>query len=220
MRVGFFGGTFDPPHRGHLRVAQAAAERFRLHRVLLAPVAQQPLKPDGSTAPYADRLAMTSLLCGVDPSARLEASGLDAERPDGAPNYTVDTLRRLRAMLTAEDSLFAITGADSFLDLRRWRAPETLLTLAEWIVVSRPGLEAEQLDRLELTTGQRARVHWLGRVAETVSATEVRARLAAGADCREMVPDPVLAFIQEHGLYGAGRDAAAGTERRTARSLR
>jgi len=201
MRVGFFGGTFDPPHRGHLLLAQTARERCRLQRVLLAPTARQPLKPAGHTAAFADRLAMVPLLCGHDGAGSLSPSALDGPRADGELNYTVDALRALRATLAPEDTIFVITGADAFLDLRRWREPEQLLQLAEWIVISRPGAFPEQMDRLGLTPGERQRVHWIGDVFDPVSATEVRARLAAGQDCEGLVPGPVLAYIREHALY-------------------
>ncbi len=201
MRIGFFGGSFDPPHRGHVAVAQAAQNRFNLDHVLLAPTGRQPLKPGGPTASFKDRLTMTTLLCESAGTSGLEPSTLDAPQPDGAPNYTVDTLTRLRASLEQDDEVFVITGADAFLDLRRWRAPEQLLTLADWIVVSRPGLESERLNDLALTPTQRARVHWLGGVHEPVSATEVRARLAASQDCQGLVPDAVLAYIHQHALY-------------------
>lgn len=199
MRIGLFGGSFDPPHRGHGAVARAAREHFHLDRILLAPAGRQPLKPGGSTASFDDRFAMTALLCGAN--SGLEPSTLDAPQPSGAANYTVDTLSRLRALLDPADQIFAITGADAFLDLRKWRAPEQLLTLADWVVVSRPGLQPKRLDDLALTPAQRARVHWLGGVHEPVSATEIRARLAAGLDCRGLVPDTVLGYIHQHALY-------------------
>src|SRR4051812_26551553 len=114
MRIGYFGGTFDPPHSAHLRVAQTAADAFRLDRVLLAPTGMQPLKDDGAHASYDDRLAMTRLLCAED--ARLEVSEVDAAHADGSPNYTVDALARLKQDFP-EAELFAIVGADSFLSL-------------------------------------------------------------------------------------------------------
>ena len=98
MRIGYFGGSFDPPHLGHLAVARAARDRFALDRVLLAPTARQPLKPSGPIASFADRLHMTELLCAGQPG--LEASAIDGPQPDNQPNYTVDTLRRLTAQLT------------------------------------------------------------------------------------------------------------------------
>ncbi len=144
---------------------------------------------------------MIVLACDADGEGHLRASDIDAPRADGSPNYTVDTLRRLRQTLAARDTIYVITGADAFLDLRRWKSPEQLLTLAQWIVVSRPGSKPEQLDDLGLSLGQHARVHWLGGVADPVSATEVRARLQAGLDCHGLVPAPVLAYIREHRLY-------------------
>ncbi len=200
MRIGFFGGSFDPPHRGHLAVAHAAAESFRLDRVLLAPTAQQPLKPNGAVASFKDRLAMVELLCQGE--SRFEASALDAPLVHGAPNYTIDTLTRLRAELSGDATVFVIVGADAFLDLRRWRSPDGLLDVAEWIVVSRPGFSFTDLDALKLSPEQFARVHLLPGVAEPASATQIRLHLSEGHDCSEIVPAPVLEYIREHHIYG------------------
>jgi nicotinate-nucleotide adenylyltransferase len=137
MRVALFGGSFDPPHHGHIAIATAAADVFDLEQVLFAPVGRQPLKTESPPAPFADRLAMVELACVGD--ERFKVSGIDAPRVDGLPNYTVDTLTALRKEMP-EARLFHLVGADSFLDLRRWREPDRLLELAEWIVVSRPGV--------------------------------------------------------------------------------
>ena len=202
-RVGFFGGSFDPPHRGHLAVVKSAAETYALDRVLLVPTAHQPLKPDGATAAYADRLKMVELLC--EGWMGLEASALDAPLTDGTANYTIDTLRRLKGELGSGDSVFVIVGADAFLELRRWREPEELLAAAEWIVVTRPGfsLDRDRLDMVAATGEQRARVHVLADVDEPVSATEIRERLREGRDCEELVPVKVLDYIYERHLYSA-----------------
>ena len=202
MRIGFFGGSFDPPHRGHLAVARAAAVAFCLDRILLAPTALQPLKPGGATASFNDRLAMVELLCQGE--AQLEPSALDAPlgHGEGEPNYTIDTLTRLHAGLSPDTTVFVIAGADAFLDLRRWRSPDSLLAIAEWIVVSRPGFSLTALDALQLSPGQIARVHLLSGVAQPASATEVRACLREGRDCSELVTAPVLEYIAEHHLYG------------------
>jgi len=201
MCIGFFGGSFDPPHRGHLTVAQAAAKAFGLERVLLAPTARQPLKPDGSVASYSDRLEMVRLLC--EEAEGLEASALDAPTPDGLPNFTVDTLTRLRAEIPADDEVFVIVGADAFLDLRRWRSPDQLLTLAEWVVVTRPGFSLERLAELQLSETQRQRVHLLAGIAEEVSATTIREALREHLDCSGLLPAAVLDYIGAHHLYGA-----------------
>lgn len=199
MRIAYFGGSFDPPHRAHLAVAQAAAAQFSLDRVLLAPTGLQPLKPQGSSAAYADRLEMVRLLVATD--SRLEASAMDAPHAGGEPNYTVDALAALRRELQPHDELFALAGADALVHFPRWRQPERLLELAEWIVVSRPGLDSQKLLDEVIAPAARRRVHLLDGVHDKVSATEVRARLEAGLPCESLIPDPVLAYIHAHRLY-------------------
>ena len=199
MRVGYFGGSFDPPHRGHLAVACAARDRFALQRVLLAPTGRQPLKPDGLAAPFADRLHMTALLCAGEPD--LEATDVDAPRPDGEANYTVDTLARFRDSLPAGAKIFAILGADALLGMPQWRGVPELFALAEWVAVSRPGFSLEELDALKLSPAQRARLHLLEGVEDSTSATALRARLRAHLPCEEWLPAGVLRYIHEHRLY-------------------
>ncbi|WP_035347351.1 nicotinate-nucleotide adenylyltransferase [Edaphobacter aggregans] len=198
MRVALFGGTFDPPHRGHIGIARAAADNFGLDTVLFAPAGQQPLKTTTTGTPFPDRLAMVELACADDP--RFTASTLDAPRPDSNPNYTVDTLATLRSQLPGA-TLYNLVGADSFLSLRHWREPERLLELAEWIVASRPGYPLNDLSSLHLTAAERARVHLLATVAMDISATVLRERLAVGDRCRDLLPPEILSYIQAHGLY-------------------
>lgn len=199
MRVGYYGGSFDPPHRAHLAVACAARDAFALNRVLLAPTGKQPLKPSGAMAPFADRLAMVELLCrGQD---ALQSSAIDAPRPGAEANYTVDTLLRLSAGLPPDTELFAIAGADAFLTLPHWRSPGLLLELAQWIVVSRPGVPPGALDELTLTPEQRARVHWLGTLQDPASATNLREQLQHGAVSSAALPEDVAAYIAGHRLY-------------------
>lgn len=207
MRVALFGGTFDPIHSVHLRVAALAADAHALDLVLFAPVGQQPLKVQPPVASYADRLAMARLACEADPqnpaaTSRFAVSTLDAPRPDGTPNYTADTLVAL-AREYPSASLFLLTGADSLLDLRRWRSPDRILELAEWIVVSRPDfpLTEVQLTSLALTPAQRARVHILPTLYDDLSATELRHRLQAGDPCTSLLPPAVATYIQTHHLY-------------------
>jgi nicotinate-nucleotide adenylyltransferase len=227
MRLGYFGGSFDPPHRGHLAVACAAAAEFSLDQVLFVPTGRQPLKPGGPMVAFSDRLAMVKILCSADaaggeqppsrdePSPRdatfsaptflaptFSASALEAPRPDGLPNYTVDALSALREQHPPPDRLFVLAGADAFLDLRRWRDPDRLLQMADWIVVSRPGFALHRLDSLGLRSTQRQRVHVLPDLNEPASATEIRRRLGAGEDCGDLLPSGVLTYIREHQLYG------------------
>ncbi len=198
MRVALFGGTFDPIHRGHLAIAKAAADAFRLDTVLFAPVGRQPLKLEGTPTPFADRLAMVALATASD--LRFAVSDLDAPRPDGAPNYTIDTITALQRQMP-QSTLFVLVGADSFLNLRHWRQPDQLLTMTDWIVVSRPGFSLEDLSPLKLTPAQYSRIHLLNSVHEDVSATDLRRRLQQEDPCSDLLPPPVLQYIQHHHLY-------------------
>jgi len=217
MRIGYFGGSFDPPHRGHLAVAAAAAAAFALDQVLFVPASHQPLKPERPTAPYADRLALVELLCAeAPPSAHFTASALEAPLPGDPPHYTVDTLQHLRSTLAPADRLFVLVGADAFLQLPQWRSPARLLELADWIIVSRPRLHRSSLDpaRLEalmdtlaLTPAQRARIHLLSNLADPTSATALRKALAAQAPnpnptTIDGLPPTLLAYMRTHHLYG------------------
>lgn len=202
-RIGYFGGSFDPPHRGHLAVARAARDRFGLQQVLLAPTGKQPLKPAGPAASFKDRLQMTALLCRGERG--LVASDLDAPRPDGGANYTVDTLRVLDKQSPGA-RLFAIVGADAFLGLPKWKDMDALFACAEWVVVSRPGFDGGEnrsgmMDGMHLTPVQRERVHMLSNVHDPTSATELRARLRAGLPCDDLLPPAVLAYIRDQALY-------------------
>lgn len=144
-RIAFFGGSFDPPHLGHLAVARAARDALDLDAVLFAPVGAQPLKPQGSTASFADRLAMTRL--AIDRQPGFEISLADAPNALGEPNYTVQTLRDLRAALPPGGSLFCLMGADSFVSLSRWRDAAEIPFAASLIVASRPGQQLDDLAR-------------------------------------------------------------------------
>jgi nicotinate-nucleotide adenylyltransferase len=198
MRVALFGGSFDPPHHGHIAIAKAAADAFALDRVLFAPVGHQPLKKDSAMASFADRMAMVALACGVD--ARFSASDIDAPRMDGTPNYTVDTLAALRERMP-EARLFNLVGADSFLNLRRWHEPDRLLELAEWIAVSRPGFALADLSGMELSAEQLSKVHLVETVHEDVAATNLRERLEAGDACADVLEPGVASYIETNGLY-------------------
>lgn len=148
-RVAYFGGSFDPPHLGHLAVARAARAALRLDVVLFAPVGVQPLKIQGSTASFADRVEMTRLAIDGEPGMSLSladapmAAGTPDDSPDYAPNYSpnysVDTLTRLRAELPSGCTLFCLIGADSFLTLRLWHRAEEIPFIAPLIVAARPG---------------------------------------------------------------------------------
>jgi len=202
MRIGFFGGSFDPPHLGHLAIARAAAKAFSLNQILLCPTANQPLKPTGATASWDDRLAMVTLLCANDPTFHPSTLESPQESPQNTPNYTVDTLLRLRSTLPVSDTIYSIVGLDAFLDIHRWRSPETLLTLADWIVVTRPGFSPTQLETLNLLPAQLKRIHTLTGVDHHASATQIRTLLANGSDPTNLLPPSILDYIHTHHLYG------------------
>lgn len=185
--IGLFGGSFDPIHHGHLLVAQAVVESLDLEQVRFLPAGQQPFKQDRHQAPAAARAAMVALAIAGEPRFALDTIELD--RP--GPSYTVDTLRLLRSREPM--ARFAvIIGSDTARDLPKWREPEALPGLAEWIVVARPGVPLPELP-------------WAVRVvtvpAIDISATAVRARVAAGRPVRYWVPEGVARFISGEGLY-------------------
>lgn len=136
-RVAFFGGSFDPPHRGHLAIARAAQSALQLDAILFAPVGAQPLKPAGSTATFNDRVAMTRLAIAGD--SAFSVSLADAPNPAGTPNYSIDTLNALKQQLPPQAELFCLMGADSFLGLRKWHRGAEIPFVAPLIVASRPG---------------------------------------------------------------------------------
>ena len=200
MRIGYFGGTFDPPHSAHLGLATLAADTFALDLVYLAPTGLQPLKRQPPEASFEDRLAMTRLLCGAD--GRLQATDVDAPRQDGAPNYTIDALTTMQQRHPGA-ALFALAGADSFLTLRQWRNPDQLLDLAEWIVISRPGVSLDDLSTLGLTEQQQTCVHVLRAMDDPMSASDLRGRLRAGVSCGRSLSPAVMLYISRMHLYHA-----------------
>ena len=141
MRIGLFGGSFDPPHRGHVALARLAASRMGLGRVLFAPVGVQPLKRDRPQASFTDRVAMTRLALAGEKD--MELSLIDAPRADGRPNYTIDAVRTLKAGLATGDELFCLMGADSFLSIGKWYRSSDLLVACDFIVASRPRIRPE-----------------------------------------------------------------------------
>jgi nicotinate-nucleotide adenylyltransferase len=182
MRLAFFGGSFDPPHKGHLAIARAAADRFSLSRVLFAPTGRQPLKPTGAHADFASRLAMVEFVSTLD--ERFCASDLDGPRADGGANYTVDALQSLRKLYPVAE-IYSLIGADSFCDFPRWHKAAQLLELSQWIVVSRPGFGIGDVKKITPTATER--VHTLTSVLEDVSATNIRHRMAKGDRCKDVL---------------------------------
>jgi nicotinate-nucleotide adenylyltransferase len=187
LKLALFGGTFDPVHNAHLAIARAAAERFSLDRVLFVPAAHPPHKRGVTRAPYFDRLRMIELAITVDP--RFEASRLEefTER-----SYSIDTIERVRASLSAEDELHFLIGADAFAEIRTWHRWRDVARAVRFIVVSRPGatygipegVTAERIDSVLLQ----------------VSSSEIRRALAAG-ECPDVLPPVVFDYALSRHLY-------------------
>jgi nicotinate-nucleotide adenylyltransferase len=180
VRIGVFGGSFDPIHHGHLIAAASLADALELDQVRMMVARAQPLKRDGHGAAAPDRAEMVRLAVGGDPRLRADRSELDREEP----SYTVDTLRALRAALPGAE-LVLLLGADAAAELPRWREAEAIPALARVEVFAREGAGG----------GSRA----VPRV--DISSTEIRERVRRGRSIRYWVPDAVAEYIAAHRLY-------------------
>jgi len=188
-RLGILGGTFDPVHIGHLASASEVHHQLGLDTVLLVPTNAQPLKP-APTASASDRLAMCQ--AAVEGDSRFAVSDVDIRR--GGATYSVDTLRDLRDQHPAAEFFF-ITGLDSLQSLPKWRDYETLITLATFVGVTRPGHSFTQSDA----------PHVLVDVPGIeVSSTDIRNRVRTGAPIRYLVPNAVAQYVADHDLYLGG----------------
>lgn len=197
MRLGLFGGTFDPPHLGHLALASAAYEQLALGRVLWILTGVQPLKLDRHITPVEHRLSMLELALGDDP--RFVLSRVDVDRP--APHFTVDTVRLL-AQQYPGDALIFLMGGDSLRDLPRWRFPADLVAACSEIgVMRRPG-DAVDLLALEASIpGLAAKVRFINAPLLDISASAIRAQIAAGKDVGHFLQPQVYTYIQKEHLY-------------------
>jgi nicotinate-nucleotide adenylyltransferase len=191
-RTGVFGGTFDPPHVGHLIVAQDIVEELALDRMLVVPAAQPPHKPDSTHAHAELRARMVE--AAVENHPRLHASRLEVER--GGPSYTVDTLRAL-CRDAAGDELFLVIGSDQLRAFATWRAPREVARLAKVVVIARGGVLPEAAPG-EVDVPYRT----VPVTRVDISSTEVRRRVSEGRSVRYWVPDGVLEIIREEKLYG------------------
>lgn len=228
-RVAFFGGSFDPPHLGHLAVARAARCALALDTVLFAPVGAQPLKQRGTATAFNDRVALTRLAIAGEPG--FELSLADAPRPSGEPNYTLETLLNLRAELPAGSVLYCLMGADSFMSLRHWWRAAEIPFAAPLIVASRPGQPLEGLRAalpeglilqpapgadltasdievqnwsLRNQAGECAPFHILTGLHVDISATEIREQVreaSAALAVHGLLPKAVAGYIRAHELY-------------------
>jgi nicotinate-nucleotide adenylyltransferase len=209
--IGVFGGTFDPIHFGHLRLAEEMAEAIGLSRVRFIPAGQPPHRGTPHTT-ATHRLEMVRRAIAGNP--RFEVDAREIQRPD--PSYTVDTLTALRAELGNEQALWLLLGADAFSGLPGWHQWRQLFALANIAVAARPGAQLMQPDGLpeelkhELSqrqvpagsaTGSAGSVLLQPMTALDISATRIRATLARQDSARYLLPDAVLDYIHQHRLY-------------------
>ena len=204
MRIGVFGGSFDPVHIGHLLAAECCREQAGLDRVLFVPAAIQPHKQDRQLASGQHRMEMLALATGGNDA--FAVLGDELER--GGVSYTVDTLERLKAR-HPDDDLLLILGPDAFLGLPTWREPQRIIDLAEVLAVERESLDdlsdaatREPLEtllgreRLDRVIAERVRLPAIG-----IRASDLRVAVAAGQSIRYRTPRAVECYIATHGLY-------------------
>ena len=230
MNIGLFGGTFDPIHRGHLALARAAREGCKLSRILFVPANVPPHKQAQPLSAFAHRYAMIALATAQEkdfvPSlleARedFESAGRGKEKAE-RPNYTIDTVKRLKPSLKKADRLFLLIGIDAFADIAKWHQAEALFRECEFVVASRPGfsladianaLPASLRPRQEVTRPfhkQAARgdlvlrgvtLHLLDEVYQPISSTAIRQAATAGKPLARFVDPAVADYIKKMGLY-------------------
>jgi nicotinate-nucleotide adenylyltransferase len=233
MNVGLFGGTFDPIHKGHLALARSARERCQLGRILFVATNVPPHKTAQPVASYFHRYSMTVLATAGEKAfvpSLLEAPGefvlQDKKGGRGsvasAPNYSIETIRKLKRGLKKSDRLFFLIGIDAFKDIAKWHEAEALFSECEFLVASRPGYSLadvatslpERLRPREEVTKPFARqpakgdlvlsgvtLHLLDDVNQNISATTIRAAVAAKRPIKKFVPESVEEYIKKEGLY-------------------
>lgn len=219
MKIGLFGGTFDPIHWGHLRSAEEVREAFRLDRIIFIPTSIQPLKRDAASA-ATDRLAMARL--ATADNRAFTVSDIEVKRP--GKSFTVDTLRDFAAR-RPKHSIYFIIGMDAFRDIGRWKDFKELFALAHFIVHSRPG-SGDRFGSAAIPVAARksfcydrardafrhksgTRLHFLRLTDIAISASEIRSRVRKGKTIRYLVPEKVERYIKRRGLYRASRRGRA-----------
>jgi nicotinate-nucleotide adenylyltransferase len=232
MNIGLFGGTFDPIHRGHLALARAARERCNLSRILFVPANVPPHKQRQPLSAFAHRYAMIALATAQEKDfspSLLEApedfeSGSVRKDKQGVakPNYTIDTVKRLKQSFKKADRLFLLIGIDAFSEIAKWHQAEALFRECEFVVASRPGysladvanaLPASLRPRQEVTRPFQKQaasgdlvlkgvtIHLLNEVYQPISSTAIRQAAAGGKPLGRFVEAAVADYIKKVGLY-------------------
>ncbi len=196
MKIGVLGGTFDPPHCGHLKIAEVAMEKLGLARVIFAPAGNPPHKQGQKISEVKHRLEMVRLAIADDP--RFVLSRADAERE--RLSYTVNLVRRLRREFPNAEFYF-IMGLDSLASILTWHQPAELIRLCKLAVLSRPGVVCDLGELESKLPGLRERVEYVDSIAIDISATEIQRRVRAEESIAGLVPDAVARYVEREGLY-------------------
>lgn len=217
LRLGILGGTFDPVHFGHLRMAVEVCENLALDRVCLVPAAVPPHKGGEGISPFIHRLEMIRLAVGEDPLLDV----LDLEGRRKGRSYTVQTLKELREIHSKDLELFFIIGTDAFLEIKTWKDFRRLFKYAHFVMVERPGISPEELEgfleSLDLGLVRTARGYRVGETGKhliktettalAISATRIREAVSQGKSIHFLVPDSVESYLRERGLYKLNEDS-------------
>src|SRR5947209_10959577 len=202
MRIGVFGGAFDPVHYGHLILAEQCREQARLDQVWFVPTAHPPHKQAGAVSPFERRAAMLELAVAGHPAFRVDP--VEGERP--GPSYTADTLDELHRR-HPDAEWFLLIGSDVLPDLPHWHEPQRVVSRAGLVVMERPGwpvLSAEQLRAaISLPAGAALRLERVDVPLIDLSSRDIRRRVRAGRSIRYMLPRAVEVYVAEKGLYRA-----------------
>ena len=211
MRLGILGGTFDPIHNGHLRLAEEICEELNLSKVLLIPGAQPPHKEGPLLAPFPDRFEMTKIAAAC--SSYLEACDIEGLRK--GPSYSIETIRLIREKYKNQLELFFILGSDAFKEINTWKEYKSLFQMTNFVVIERPGIIFEELssfikslgvDFWERGTGDFINSHGNHVLLKKstlmdISSTKIRQDIRAGKSINFIVPQQVKEYIIKKGLY-------------------
>lgn len=222
MRIAIFGGTFDPIHSGHVQAAKAAARKFRLNKVLFVPTGCPPHKTSEGLTDFQHRFAMVTLACAED--SRFVPSLLESPDHYPGPHYSIDTVRRVRRQIRPDDNLFFLIGLDALLDLPHWKQFRRLLDLTDFIVVSRPGFDSREIEKVvpHNLLGRRARknsrqirlrnsnLYILPDVEVPVASRDLRSEIQQKRSIAGMVPPLVEQYILKEGLYSSATHLRGG----------
>jgi nicotinate-nucleotide adenylyltransferase len=191
MKIGVFGGSFNPPHMGHLIVIEAVRDQLQLDKVIFIPAAQSPNKPDTLLAPASNRLEMTEL--AVRGNKGFEVSDIEIQRK--GVSYTVDTIQML-SVLNPRSELSLIIGIDNLIEFDTWKSPDEIVSKTDLVVMSRPGYSTNVTKSKYLRAAKIINVPQIG-----ISGTDIRRKVKLGRSIRFLVPKQVEDYILTKRLY-------------------